>query len=103
MDNIKHTPGPWITGDWTAFAGLSVRQADGKSPDKWTGPLIARVVNEAHYEQCSANARLIAAAPEMYEALKNALNTIRALTEDYDTRQSFIKGQELIARVEGEL
>ena len=95
MDNTKHTPGPWTFNEKTDCI-------QSEHPDHRFS-LIAKVATGEDIREEHANARLIAAAPEMYEALKNALNTIRALTEDYDTRQSFIKGQELIARVEGEL
>ena len=61
---MKHTPGPWIQGptdeDWTC----SVRDADGLSV-AWCDSFPP--------EQSHANARLIAAAPEMLTMLKNIL------------------------------
>jgi hypothetical protein len=74
----KHTPGPWA----------SVHDADGDylimSPE--SGRFIAVTYTDA--EQDEANARLIAAAPEMLEALERILpslqgtghaNTVRAV------------------------
>jgi hypothetical protein len=39
-----------------------------------------------------ANARLIAEAPAMFKALEDCLNTIKALDENYDERESYIAG-----------
>lgn len=67
MSEVKHTPGPWIWGD--EHRGLY-----GCGPNN-------EVLNYARYEGMwvgfgevgTANARLIAAAPEMLEALELVL------------------------------
>lgn len=76
MSNIRHTPGPW-----------SARKPDG-SNGHWE-------INAASIEQVAtawsalngkeeANARLIAAAPEMADVLRPQLSKkARALVEDY--------------------
>jgi hypothetical protein len=55
----KHTPAPWHTGE--------------KYPEdiyaNRAGHAIARCVNEQYAGECEANAKLIAAAPELLEAL----------------------------------
>lgn len=53
----KHTPGPWVNSNGTVHkkSGGWVANCDGH--------------NGSGCEQCNANANLIAAAPEMYEAL----------------------------------
>ena len=54
MDDVKHTPGPWVeSGETVLVRGVS-----------WLG--------FANYENptASANGRLIKAAPDMLEALK---------------------------------
>lgn len=63
---LKHTPGPWETG----------RGADGlpiihTAPDTFSpsGQGVAHVCKRPMCQEHTANARLIAAAPEMYEAL----------------------------------
>lgn len=58
----EHTPGPWHYGGLTRFV------TDGE------GEPVARVeLRKASptHEECVANARLIAAAPELLEALKH--------------------------------
>lgn len=67
----KHTPGPWeIDGD-----------GDGNSLSIFPGPtskISSRIaVVEEDIKQGIANARLIAAAPEMLEKLHDAANTLR--------------------------
>lgn len=64
MNNTgKHTPGPWKMGE------------DGEvltdSPNEF---LVA--MSNIHRPQYEANARLIAAAPELLEALKDAKETL---------------------------
>lgn len=76
MSETKHTPGPWmaLTGEVTGILDqASVVHDPGKNKEyvfiaetadiDETLPLVVRV----------ANARLIAAAPEMLEALKDGL------------------------------
>ena len=76
MTETKFTHGPWLIADmsdeeWDTFVG---RQEFGKSEMIWNGTKqIADVcswdgeVSESEYE---ANANLIAAAPDLYEALE---------------------------------
>lgn len=62
----EHTKGPWaVEQPWNGFS--AIRDAAGK--------LIFGLAAGSHDEkrsdaECDANARLIAAAPEMFEALK---------------------------------
>jgi len=71
----KHTPGPWYVGtDYGdqcrhIYANKKVRDADG---DEWN-PLIAVTDDDETLVNWEANARLIAAAPELLEALKGML------------------------------
>ena len=71
---MSHTPGPWMVTD----DGLGVCVATGnyktEGTDDWT------IADCQHgWCQCEANARLIAAAPELLEACEAVLPTIESL------------------------
>lgn len=75
MSNTKHTPGPWsVDGhNLTAVIGVEIKQG---ITQEWTTYKhicdcnYGHAVPEAHFEENRANAKLIAAAPEMYRLLK---------------------------------
>lgn len=96
-ETLKHTPGPWHIG----------RGADGlpiihTAPDTFSssGQGVAHVCKRTMCQEHTANARLIAAAPEMYEAL-------RALIERSDANDgdgllvAFDAARAAIAKAEG--
>lgn len=83
-DKPKHTPGPWRVADDGSIGtilsidGTVVAQAQQCRP---------RTHDPLHLER-KANARLIAAAPELLEALKSTMNHIKMLEEGIeDLRQ----------------
>ena len=85
----KFTPGPWKN------AGLYIIDPDHKN-------IIAGIIRKLGYDdEVEANGRLIAAAPEMYELLKEELIP----TSDYGGILSFSrenKLRKLLARIDGE-
>jgi hypothetical protein len=74
----KHTPGPWAfstsTNGWSYT--INIFQADNATPtDGWSD--VGYIIKTCEGEQQAiqhANARLIAAAPELLEALKDMLD-----------------------------
>lgn len=61
------------------------------------------LVNE-NYDECAANARLIAAAPEMYKALSHLLNEIPIIAGDsrHDALcEAICEAQTVIERIDG--
>ena len=81
MEKTKHTPGPWETKD-----GQEVMAESGMR-------LIAQC-HAGHREERGANARLIAAAPDLLEACKKAFDNIANM----DAPQSLQdKGRKLAA------
>lgn len=75
----RHTPGPWVWGE--NYEGLSSTEADILSFGEWEGMWLTdcQVGNERKTNERKANARLIAAAPELLEALKMAQSVLDQL------------------------
>jgi hypothetical protein len=79
--NQKHTPGPWYVGtDFSdqgrhIYAEQMVCDDDG---EEWH-PLIATTDDDERLVDWQANAQLLAAAPDLLEALKNADKLISQL------------------------
>jgi hypothetical protein len=91
----KHTEGPWIAvGGWVEHPDDAIADICSCYP---------RALGQEHldrpYEEVDANARLIAAAPEMLEALK-AINTAFQWNEQM-ARPVFDKVHAAIAKAEG--
>jgi hypothetical protein len=78
----KHTPGPWRVGD----AGCTVfgPKTDAPSP-KTVASITRQPIPSAEHR---ANAALIAAAPDMYEALVEAQGMLRQYAEYSDAMAS---------------
>ena len=74
--STQHTPGPWYVGTEFndqgrhIYAAQKVRHEDG---DEWH-PLIACTDDDERLVDWQANARLIAAAPDLLEALQRMLD-----------------------------
>jgi hypothetical protein len=68
---MKHTPGPWavITGRNPKEAGR-IQSASDKTMAVIPAPHALGEASDVPYYERAANATLIAAAPEMYEALR---------------------------------
>ena len=68
----KHTPGPWaeLTG--------TISGPDGDEIAEVVGGDGGRYLDDGVNAECAANARLIAAAPELLEALDNCITNENA-------------------------
>lgn len=79
MKTAKHTPGPWATD-----GRFIVQEVEGRS--FWPGqPFIADCAISGSYKPdgtTAANARLIAAAPDLLEACKRALPWVCKMIAD---------------------
>ena len=112
MSKVKHTPGPWEFETWqyrspetgkmdkrvpcvcSSLREMRIAALDsdeGNSPNPYTFTL----------EEAEANARLIAAAPDLLEACKSALVLIQGCTvyKDMSTAKELMAP---IAKAEGE-
>lgn len=99
----KHTPGPWTVGRIDNSIQLYV--LDGAEHEDPCDGIIAAVdMSAADRNLPDANARLIAAAPELLGALRFALAVLNAL--DGNTAQeraaATLRGQLAITKAEGE-
>ena len=74
----QHTPGPWIATEWHDIRDNGHGFDVGGHPDHNAG-LSAAVYSGP---DCAANARLIAAAPELLEALERTMNRLECVTRD---------------------
>ena len=74
MSKQKHTPGPWeVRADPSHYDSFTtVVAGSGEQRKGMLRELIVEIGGWAGIETAEANARLIAAAPDMLEALKNA-------------------------------
>jgi hypothetical protein len=92
--NAKHTPGPWIAD------GYNVRVRNGRYI-AYTGP--SHTPPSEYPKQCAeedkANARLIAAAPELLEALENLMETCEYGDHNADEYNAAVAA---IAKAKGE-
>ena len=75
----KHTPGPWHLGqDRNYEAALVAENGETVARAAWTGGSGCELEIDK-----AADARLIAAAPELLEALEAARDTLKAHQMDY--------------------
>jgi hypothetical protein len=95
----KFTPGPWETCDaWgPSKDGICIGELAAQQK------IIASCTGYYGRETSQANARLIAAAPELYEALKDLLEEL-ATGEDYGDELVFAldKARAALAKVESQ-
>ena len=80
LPSAKYTPGPWSHGAPAWFRGRS-NPEDGKRPiTAGDSPVIGNVYG-------AANARLIAAAPDLVEALKWCVEVIQGEADQHNITQ----------------
>lgn len=89
----KHTPAPW-----SATRGFDAMHISGATTEK--GKAFCTLTGN-DWEQAVANAQLIAAAPELFEALKNIIDdpcgTLDVVMEPWKIEDS----KQAIAKAEG--
>lgn len=92
----KHTPGPWLVIGSEVFTGLGAENAEGIASRSDEGWMIADCdAGSLSLDEVKANTALIAAAPDLLEALEVCLQC--------EERPGIIKMAELaIAKAKGE-
>lgn len=108
MSNAKHTPGPWAFSRSDDFgdARFYVAQQDGApytSNYSDVATLIAETVSGERVSIQEANARLIAAAPELLEALQEMVEFFQPNAWGSSTNRSdaLAKASAAIAKATG--
>jgi len=99
---MSHTPGPWVI-DYEGTVGHIKAFVGDKTPTVCKYGTDYRGERHSALEiehQDEANARLIAAAPGMHEAIKNALRHIRSI-QAYDDSVAVPKAFAISALHEG--
>jgi hypothetical protein len=98
---MKHTKGPWIVSDEReSYLGPESGSFEVSGPSG-----IICVTDESYAPEAEANAHLIAAAPELLEALLQAQGYVGEYCEHHDCRVStelYAKIDTLIAKARGE-
>lgn len=95
-----HTAGPWAASPADMFGDHNIILADQTEDCR---AIAAVVSNMRDHAEVSANARLIAAAPELLEALEEARNVILNHGEDAMTLMSaLVMADAAIAKAKGE-
>jgi hypothetical protein len=91
----KHTPGPWEVSGFPKSEGFSILTGKGRC----VAERYPAAVSEKEGEEMEANARLIAAAPELLKACKAAFVIIRDMDGEVEnTVKDFV--QQAIAHAE---
>lgn len=94
MSKVKHTPGPWEMINLNVYHNYPTGQ-------KVADCYVKKPFGVYDAGECEANARLIAAAPDLLEACKSALELIQVCTvyKDMSTAKELMAA---IAKAEGE-
>jgi len=87
------TPGPWQIEDCTPGESTGLRFEVGTKDS-----VIARTTDG--WKEARANARLIAAAPDMYEVLQELAESME-LAKNYGYEKEHAMIQEVLAKVDG--
>lgn len=110
----KHTPGPWFAADWRNDFGEDLFTIEARSPEVlgqgmssiWPDGIqkhhVASVEESGFDRETTlSNARLIAAAPELLEALKAALELLEREFPNPAPNGQIVKARAAIAKAEG--
>lgn len=81
MSENKFTPGPWKVEENPFGVYTTTFFLIGSKKESWIAESKGPHVGPKDIEECKANAKLIAAAPELLEALQNLENDDNSIPE----------------------
>ena len=92
----KYTPGPWLSGKfgyrgWNFEGGFNGAILNGEGKTIFAGPASFQALRGDTEEQAEANAKLIAAAPELLEVLILTLPYIEMAEFDESYKKGAVK------------
>ena len=95
----KHTPGPWYAKEWSAKDDDGAPLCGGWNIIDRMEVRIPLSDMEGDIDEAEANALLIAAAPDLLEALQSILDMCNedSHARDYASRQTEIRGTAIVA------
>ena len=99
---MSYTKGPWEIGEWTDDQEVMIDAPNGDRDlafSKWNGLAVVYGSDDfsGGHEKAKANARLIASAPDLLEALQGLLFDLNSHT----SHPSVIKARQVIAKATG--
>lgn len=100
MSEAKHTPGPWLVEGRTVYALIHSGWKKGVQQFKNRFYASVQLDHEAPDVEAEANARLIAAAPELFYALRQIISDFPARRDWLDPDLERI-ARAAIAKAEG--
>lgn len=105
MADPKHTPGPWVVNqDRRGAAKLYVREAKlSEVKGATAGRAVAQVTAVVGWEEQAANALLIAAAPELLEALRRLDQAVASIVFHRDDAGTITVKPPEVVELGGEL
>lgn len=93
---MKHTPGPWVAQE-RSNSMIDIHHSFGNVKGAITLSLCRVQSRESWIDESKANAALIAAAPELLEALKLALKALDAIGDEMTVGERYTNaGQYLL-------
>lgn len=92
---VKHTPGPWTLSKVENMSKVPVMEV---SAPRHSNYWIAKVMTTANNDEELSNAHLIAAAPELLQALKDCVEVMEDLG---NCKQERFRALDAIAKAEG--
>lgn len=99
-ETVKHTKGPWIAASYSSVVGAPVVAASGRPVASVTYFHLGEGFDN-HERESTANGRLIAAAPDLLEALKGFIAAF-PLPLHKGEREAIEAAKTAIAKAEGQ-